>query len=460
MSRRSGGAPAGADVAGRFARHVAVRGLWSAGDRLLVAVSGGLDSTVLLHLLRFGPGLPTATVRAAHLDHAMRAGSAGDADWVRGLCRAWGIELVEARLESGPASEASAREARHGFLERAASEGGEALVLTAHHADDQAETVLFRALRGTGVRGLRGIPERRGRWLRPLLPFWREELEAYARSARLAARPDPSNLDPRWARNVLRHEILPRAEAAVAPGARRALVRLARLAAAQEAAWASLLSGLLDAVVEEEDGGRIVVARQGFLAYAPAVRARLLRALVRRLGGGLDEAGTRAALEFTSSGASGRCHPLPGGLGLRREFDRLVLSSAEPTGRDHPLLISGVEPGGGELSVGGRSLRVEWARSAPRGDRIEAFSPSRLHFPLRFRGRVPGDRIRLPYGSKKLKKLLAEARVPAGERDRVPVLADGRGRTLWVPGIARAAGIAPDDGETPFFIGIQDADNG
>lgn len=91
---------------------------------------------------------------------------------------------------------------------------------------------------------------------------------------------------------------------------------------------------------------------------------------------------------------------------------------------------------------------------------MEAFSPARLEFPLRFRGRTPGDRIRLPYGSKKLKKLFAEARIPATERHRIPVLADGRGRVLWVPGVARASGTDPADGETPFFIGIEDADNG
>ncbi len=444
----------------RFARHVERRRPWTAGETVVVALSGGLDSSILLHLLRFAPGLPDARLVAAHLDHAMRPGSAADALFVRGVCRAWGVELVSERLPVAPRSEAEARRHRHAFLERVAREREARCIVTAHHADDQAETVLFRVLRGTGLRGLQGIPEARGPWRRPLLPFWREELEAYAAAVGLTHREDPSNVDPRWARNVLRHEVLPRVEAAVAPGARRALVRLARLASAEETAWRGLLPGLLEEMVVAEEAGRIVVARGLLLAYPPGVRARVLRALVRRLGTGLDEAGTRAALEFTSSSASGRRHALPGGFVLTREFDRLVLSRMEPVGRESPLLVPRPEAGGGELSVGGCTYRVEWAPRAPRGGRVEAFSPERLDFPLRLRGRAPGDRIRLTYGSKKLKKLLAEARIPAGDRDRMPVLVDGCGRIVWVPGVARAARVAPAEGETPFFIGIRDADHG
>ncbi|HEU0013426.1 MAG TPA: tRNA lysidine(34) synthetase TilS, partial [Longimicrobium sp.] len=230
----------------RFRQNLEALGLTGTDARVLVAVSGGCDSVALLHLLRFGAGPGGPRMLAAHFDHAMRPGSDADARWVAGLCRGWEVPLHAARAETAPATEAEAREARYAFLLRAKEAAGATHVATAHHADDQAETVLFRVLRGTGVAGLAGIPARDGRGIvRPLLPFWRNEVRAYARIHRLRWRTDPTNalLDP--ARNRIRHELLPLAEAHVAAGARRSLVRLAALAAEEEQAWGARVHAAL-----------------------------------------------------------------------------------------------------------------------------------------------------------------------------------------------------------------------
>ena len=328
-------------------------------------------------------------------------------------------------------------------------------MLTAHHADDQAETVLFRTLRGTGIKGLAGIPERGpGGLVRPLLPFRRRELEAYARSCRIPFLTDPSNADPRFARNVLRHEILPRLEGAVAPGAVRSLLRLSRLAREEEEAWESLLPRLLEGVVREADHGRVVVDRSALLAYHPAVRPRLLRALLGGLGIVLDQAGTRAALEVTSSRASGRRRHLPGGVVLTRERDRIVPVKATREG-DELLEIPEPGEGAGSLTLAGRIYRVEWRRGGePRSEWAHAFASCRLTYPLRFRAWSPGDRIRMSYGSKKLSKIFAEARVPVSDRSGRPVLVDGRGALLWVPGVATAPEAAPDEADERLTIGV------
>lgn len=431
----------------------------------VVGVSGGVDSLVLLHLLRFTPGLPSFDLHPAHFDHRMRPDSAADARWVRGFLRSWGFDGIYGRADGPVASEAAARRARYEFLEEARREVGARWVLMGHHADDQAETVLFRALRGTGIRGLAGIPERREPGiLRPLLPFHRRELEAYAGAVAIRPRPDPTNVDPRFARSVLRHELLPRAEETFAPGAREALVRLGRIARVEEDAWESLyprlLHGVLVGVARGGDERRFILDRPGFLAYHRGVRARLLRTLLRRLGVDLDEAGTRDAVEFTSSGASGRRLELPDRVVLRREFDRFVLGRIGQPGPDAALRIEGPGSGSGEFAVGGREMIARWAMgSEPSGTWIERFSPSRLHFPLRLRGWEAGDRIRFSLGSKKLKQVFGERKVPVRRRGRWPVLADARGEILWVPGLVRSQEAAPDAEEAPFMIGIADADS-
>ena len=204
---------------------------------------------------------------------------------------------------------------------------------------------------------------------------------------------------------------------------------------------------------------RIVVARSVLLGYPSAMRARVLRALVRRLGSSLDEAGTRAAVEFARSGVSGRSHSLPRGLMLSREFDRLVLARAIVRGPNEILEIGTAESGEGWFEVDGRRTAARWSLEVLSPEFLserEAFALARLAFPLCFRTWRPGDRIRLPYGSKKLKKLLSEARIPVSGRGQVPVLVDGAERVLWLPGVARASGTEPVPGEERFHIGIRD----
>ncbi|MGE0160137.1 MAG: tRNA lysidine(34) synthetase TilS [Gemmatimonadales bacterium] len=426
--------------------------------RWVVAVSGGLDSVVLLHLLRFAANERRDLV-VAHFDHRMRPESAEDAQWVAGLAAGWGIECRLGEAGTPPGSEAEAREARYRFLQTVTDDVGASLVVTAHHADDQAETVLFRALRGTGRAGLAGIPARRGLYFRPLLRFWRAELEAYARRARLSWRDDPTNSSLRYARNALRHRVLPEIERLVAPGARRALVRLSAIAREDEAAWASVLPSLLEPLDVTEREGAVSVDRDALAALHPAVRARILRALASGLGVTLEETGTRLAGEFVASAGSGLALDVGGGLTLRRELDRVwldVVPTRLDASADRPLVIPDARPGSGEAWLAGRPVSVSWGRADVGGAlRSASFDPRTLRFPLRVRAREAGDRIRLPSGTKKVKKVLLEARIPRIERAGVPMVVDARGDVLWIPGVARAVGDPPrEDDREPRALTI------
>jgi len=444
----------------RFLDHLALLGV-GGGARVLVALSGGADSVVLLHLLRFAARERGIAVSAAHFDHAMRPDSGRDARWAAGLCRAWEVPFVSDRARAPLRTEAEARDARYAFLRDARERMEGDWIATAHHADDQAETVLFRVLRGTGIAGLAGIApvDAERRLVRPLLPFWRAELRRHARAHGLRWREDPTNAAADPARNRIRLELLPAIERAVAPGARRALVRLAALAREDEAAWDALLRGEMEGVAREDDGA-IVLVRERLAGYDSPVAARLLRGLLRRLGTVPDRDGTRSALRFIGAAPSGREMALPGGIRIRTEFGEARIERAAPAPPpDLPLAIAGPR-GAGTCRLGGRELRVAWRTDGePAGvddPRAVTLPAAEVELPLLLRGRLPGDRVRTPAGGRTLKRLFNDLRVPRSSRGRVPVLADARGRVVWVAGLARPV-RAPAAGEPELTIQIDDA---
>lgn len=440
-------------LANRFREALAPYG---GGRTVVVALSGGLDSSVLLHLARFAAKDMGHEWIAAHFDHAMRPSSAADAQWVSGLCRAWDVPVQVGRALGPLKSEEAARDARYDFLTGVGEETGASLVLTGHHADDQAETVLFRLLRGTGSRGLSGIPAHRHPGIvRPLLDFWRAELLEYARGVRLTWRDDPTNRSCAYARNALRTRILPDVERLVAPGARRALVRLAGVASDEEAAWDSVLPGLMQPLDVREIEAGLSFRRAELLELHPAVCARVIRALAGRVGASLDHVATRLAVDFAASGSSGRAIDLAGSLSFGVELDRCVLGRAMPMEEDLPLAIEDPGPGRGAVVLAGSPIPVAWGSDEAAGRRSStSFAVTALRFPLMVRSRRPGDRIRLPGGTKKVKKVLLESRIPPSERHLVPLVVDVQGDVLWIPGLARAERMGLEDSPDGLRIGI------
>jgi tRNA(Ile)-lysidine synthase len=444
------------DLQTRFVQFARKRALIRKHDHVMVALSGGVDSVVLLHLLKDSAEQLQIDLSAAHFDHAMRANSAEDAAWVAGLCTAWNIPLIRERATRPIYGETDARIERYRFLMAAMKQADANRIATGHQADDQVETVLFRLMRGTGLRGLAGIPIRRGVFIRPLLRFTKQELIAYAAAHDLNFRADATNEELNYARNRIRRNVLPALET-VAPEARASILKMARHAARTEALWHWVLQHLDEEIVTAKDKRSVELARPKLLEYHPELRARIIRHYLRRFGVVPSAANTKNLVEFCENADSGSAVDVSGRVRVERAFDRIRIERAAFAAIDEQGVLIVGDQGSARLNIGDRMYDVEWKVDDVRRTGAEHFDAALLDQNLELRGWRKGDRIRLGYGTKKLKKLFAERRIPASQRASVPVLTDQSGRVLWVPGVARSVD-AHEDGKRILNLMVKHAE--
>jgi tRNA(Ile)-lysidine synthase len=434
-------------------------------EAVVVGVSGGPDSMALLHMLL---GLNQTQgwrlkLQVAHLNHQLRADEAEkDAAFVQAAADSLGIPCtIDTRDIGSVASKESAgveetgRRERYAFFERVCLQIGAKVIALGHHADDNAETILQRVLRGTGLRGLAGIPRSRRlgpnsdiRVIRPLLRLSQQELQAYLADTGIAYREDRTNVSSEPMRNRIRNTILPALEAEVNPQVRDALTRLG-----EQASW--LQDYLLETVQRTYE--TLVVSRtdQELVLNADTLarKSRLVQAEIIRLGyrsfglGEQDLAFSHllSALDLIADRASGRQTQLPGGMTIEKRYHRLILSL--PTEEPRETIAAEIAvhlPGHTVLPL--RRLEIECALEDVSPDDVSRLRKSHgkmeefvdleaVHPPLVVRTRRPGDRF-VPLGapgSKKLSDYLIDAKVDKSQRDRVAVLCDQLG-PIWVIG--------------------------
>lgn len=399
---------------------------------LVVAVSGGTDSTALLLLLDDLASELGLVLQVAHFDHRSRPrGAAVDASFVAALAGSLGAPVRIGRAERRPASEADARDARYAFLRRVAAEAGATAVATAHTRDDQAETVILHATRGSGLTGLAGMRPSRDGIIRPFLSLFRADTVAICAATGIAPREDPSNRSLRFARNRVRRRVLPELER-INPQAIAALARLADAAAGA----GDLRERQADAALAPALAGGVVDLRR-LEPVDPVLRDEALARWWERLTGrSLSTANRRALSDLAAGTAGSAAVDLPGGRALReyRSLRRLP-AAAGGTGEPAPVTLELDAP----IAWQGWTIVL----SERRDPRLPLAAPAPATGPLVVRARQPGDRI----GSDlriKVQDLFTDAKVPARMRDLHPLVTTADGVVWWVVGLEHA--VSAEDG--------------
>lgn len=429
-------------AAATIAEHQMIR----PGETVLVALSGGPDSTALLHVLvQLQPRLG-CRLHACHVNHGLRGAEADeDARAARWLARSLGVPISVRRADvrgyaraHGLSLEAAARTLRYRLLEQAARRAGAARIATGHTADDQVETVLLNLLRGTGPAGLAGIPPIRGKVIRPLLRVTRGEVEEYCAAHGLSYRVDRSNRDVRFTRNRIRLEVLPvlrRVQSQVDA----ALLRLAEIMRAEDDFLRAEAERTLRHIAVQRPG-RISLAREAFAALHLPLQRRVMRAAIALVKGDeldLEMERIDAAVALAQSGRTGAVVELPGGLRVERTYGEIIIAApqrAAAVPRAHWLLPIPGEVVLKELRIAIRATRSR-ARRSPSDPHTALLDARDIESPLTVRTRRRGDRF-VPLGMRdfvKLQDYFVNAKVPRAERDRVPLVVSGED-IVWVVG--------------------------
>ncbi len=416
----------------------------------LLAVSGGVDSMVLLDLMARTRAVHRLPLIVAHVDHGIHPASAVPAALVAARAHALGLPLVQVRLGLGVGcGETAARRARYAWLRAERARLGARWIVTAHHADDQSETVLMRALRGSGPAGLAGMAPRRGALLRPLLGITRQSLRSYAGARGLEWWEDPANASVTHLRSWLRAEVVPMLRERL-PDLDQRLGQTRRHAARHRDAWQAALRTWPGLAARWERGGGSLAL--DVIAGLPAALGQsLVEAMLRRVGAPVSPARLERGLPAVVAGPSGTRAPLGQGWLLERAFDRLVVAPpgvAEPAGLELALPEGRAAWGPWQLRW---SQDVAPARQ-PRDGATAWFIPGGFAV----RSWRAGDLL-APLGGtghRLAVRCFQDARVPRGARGQWPLI-EGQGRLAWIPGVCRSRDLVPEPGAPALRIDVE-----
>ena len=430
------------------------------GCRVLCAVSGGIDSMALLHLLWMWSRRDGFLLTAATFDHRLRPRSVEDVQFVvrwcekhQIPCEIGGGDVAAYAGARGLTVEEAARSLRYRFLEDAADRAGADYIATAHNADDNGETLLLHLLRGSGLNGLGGIPPRRGRIIRPLLEITRAEIEDYAGENDLPHREDETNRDTAYTRNYLRHRVMPLLREKN-PNLVRTLSRTAESLRRDEECLAGLTGEQAERLLTK-DGDAVCVSVSQLTAQPEAVALRLVQRMAEGLRPGtvLPQSQRQALLALAGRELPSGEVSLAGGLVGRRSYDRLTVSprrAAEPGFA--PLVLA---PGARvTIPETGVTLACRWGTCPETAGPEELWLRAAEQSQIVIRPRQPGDEIDLcRRGTKRLKKWMIEEQIPREKRALIPVIElDGKVAAVLGMGCSESSTARPGERALCVFV--------
>lgn len=377
----------------------------SPGDTVVCAVSGGADSVALLFALYLSRETLDIRLEAAHFNHHLRMEESDrDEAFVREFCGQYDIplHLGSAQVKPGKKGlEAAARDARYAYLKSLPGK-----IATAHTADDNAETVLMHLVRGTGLKGLGGIAPVQGELIRPMLTVTRQEVEAFLEEWSLPHVEDSSNESDAFLRNRIRHHVMP-------------LLRAENPRLAENLSQTALRLRWDEEALSDQSNYETLPTVERLKAMPSAQRSRVLARFLKESGvREPEDAHIALAESLVFSGKPSAQASFPGGVTIARNYDRLEARSPREKWEACPL------PCPGEVVLPG--LRVTCAPAEEIVNTADTFTV-RPQGPITLRPRQSGDAIRLPGGTKSLKKLFIDRKIPISQRSNIPVLCDAQG---------------------------------
>jgi tRNA(Ile)-lysidine synthase len=422
----------------------------SAGERVVVGVSGGPDSVALLHVLKCLVQNLDIEVYAAHVNHGIRGTFADrDADFVAQLCQQWDVPLFVGKFDVpqlagqwGVTLEEAGRIVRYRFFDKVLSDIKGDKIALGHHRDDQAETILHHVLRGTGMQGLQGMkPVRQHKFIRPLIDVSRDEIEDYCRQNGLVFQIDATNLDMAYTRNRIRHELIPYIEQNFNPNFVDALVRMGAIIRDEEEFLEVYCQQHYEKLVKVHGRDEIRIDMEGFQACPTAVKRRILRMAIKSLCGTLDGIHSNhieRLLDMVLRSQTGALLCLPNGVKGYQDYDSIVLFYEKCQHSIPDFQYSMDIPGEIVVKECGIEIVSRWVQYQQvsfssswcayiNGDAIKGR--------LRVRNRRQGDRFK-PFGmngTKKLKEYFIDNKVPRYERESIPLVVDEK-NIIWVVG--------------------------
>ena len=454
------------------------------GDRVLIAVSGGPDSVVLLHLMKAIASEKRLELAVAHLNHMSRGpDSDADAHFVASLAKQLGlpifskrIDVVNERLVLKTSFQEAARILRYGFMEDALLKWNGNKIALGHTADDQAETVLINFLRGSGLSGLSGTPPIRDYFIRPLIECHRHQITWYIKKNKIPFRVDLSNQDRQYLRNRIRLELLPRLESEYNFRIKTHLLDTAEIFRDENAYFEGIArEAFHKCTTKYSSEGKVIIELAQFDSLHPAIRRRVLREAVRRVKGDvrrLTSNHVRSMEQLLTSSLPGKKLCLPEGLEIIVQKDKLFfeknfgVSPSIATMGDclYPMVL--MIPGETIIASAGIVIQAEPVDRIDSHWKSASLNEAWLDFDkvgpnLLVRFPLPGDRF-VPLGMtgrKKLKSYFIDEKVSKEERARTPILTNAEGDIIWVYGQRIANGFRVD-AKTKKFLYLKGSESG